>query len=175
MAYVIGVVLALAVLIFTAGVGFERDRSFYPVVLIVVASYYDLFAVMGGSTRALWCELLGTALFVSLSVIGFKRNLWLVVFGLVGHGVFDFVHGGLIDDPGVPPWWPMFCAAFDVTAGAYLAWRLRQPSGRAAIAGAARLRRSTAIVAGEREATPVAPSRGPARCSRHQVEAALGS
>jgi hypothetical protein len=83
---------------------------------------------MGGSTQALLSEVVVTAAFVAVSTIGFKLNLWLVVAGLVGHGIFDFVHGGLIQDPGVPRWWPMFCLAFDVTAGAYLAWRLRQRS-----------------------------------------------
>lgn len=26
-----------------------------------------------------------------------------------------------IANPGVPPWWPIFCLAYDVTAGGYLA------------------------------------------------------
>ncbi|MEO8180505.1 MAG: hypothetical protein ABI895_16835 [Deltaproteobacteria bacterium] len=128
MEYIVGVLLALAILVLAAAIGFDRDRSFYPVVLVVIASYYDLFAVMGGSTQALLRELVGTAAFVALSMVGFKVNLWWVVAGLVGHGIFDFIHGGLIQDPGVPHWWPMFCLTFDVTAGAYLAWRLRQRS-----------------------------------------------
>jgi hypothetical protein len=124
MEYVIGAVLALAVSAFATDVGFERDRAFYPTVLIVIASYYDLFGVMGGSIRALWLELAGTTAFLLVAIFGFKRNLWWVVGALVAHGVFDFFHAGLIADPGVPPWWPKFCLAFDVVAGAYLAWRL---------------------------------------------------
>jgi hypothetical protein len=129
MEYVVGVLLGLAVPLFARAVGFDRDRSFYTVVLVVTASYYDLFAVMGGSTHALLSELVATAAFIILSALGFRRNLWLVVVGLVAHGVFDLVHGGLIEDPGVPRWWPMFCLMFDVAAGAYLAWRLIQRSG----------------------------------------------
>jgi hypothetical protein len=34
----------------------------------------------------------------------------------------------VIDNPGVPPWWPAFCGAYDVAAAVYLAWLLR--SGR---------------------------------------------
>jgi hypothetical protein len=128
MEYLVGVLLALAILIFTSAVGFDRDRSFHPVVLLIIASYYDLFAVMGGSTRALLSELLVTVAFVAVSTVGFRRNLWLVVAGMVSHGLFDLVHGALIEDPGVPHWWPMFCLTFDVTAGAYLAWRLRRRS-----------------------------------------------
>ena len=33
-------------------------------------------------------------------------------------------HGLLVDNRGVPIWWPAFCAAFDITAGAYLAVRV---------------------------------------------------
>ena len=47
--YLIGVALAAAVAGLATVVGFDRDRSFGPTILIVVASYYVLFAVMGGS------------------------------------------------------------------------------------------------------------------------------
>jgi hypothetical protein len=47
MEYLIGVILTLAVVVFAAVVGFDRDGAFYPTVLIVIASYYALFAVMG--------------------------------------------------------------------------------------------------------------------------------
>ena len=52
MEYAVGLVLALLVSSFARLVGFDRDRSFYPVVLIVIASYYVLFAVMGDRTGA---------------------------------------------------------------------------------------------------------------------------
>jgi hypothetical protein len=45
----IGVILALAVGLLATKVSLDRDRAFYPVVTIVVASYYALFAVMGAS------------------------------------------------------------------------------------------------------------------------------
>jgi len=128
MEYVVGVLLALAILLFASVVGFDRDRSFYPTVLLVIASYYALFAIMGGSTQALLKELLVTAVFVVLLTVGFKRNLWLVAGGMIAHGIFDFFHGSLIQNPGLPSWWPMFCLSFDVVAGGYLAWRLRQRS-----------------------------------------------
>ena len=127
MEYLIGIGLALGVGIFASLVGFERDRSFYPVVLVVIASTYDLFAVMGGSGEVIAAEVASMAVFVLISVIGLKTNLWLVVFGLCAHGVFDLFHGHVIDNPGVPPWWPAFCLSYDIAAGAYLAWRLRHP------------------------------------------------
>ena len=56
MAYLIGAVLALAVSGLATLVRLDRDRAFYPTVMIVIASYYALFAVMGGSNHALGVE-----------------------------------------------------------------------------------------------------------------------
>ena len=124
MEYLIGICLALTVSVFANRVGFDRDRAFYPTVLIVVASYYGLFAVIGGSNQALAAELIAMAAFVSASVVGFKRSLWIVAAALVAHGIFDLFHGYLIFNAGMPAWWPMFCMSYDVTAGAWLAWFL---------------------------------------------------
>ena len=126
MQYLIGVILALVISLSSTVVGFDRNRAFYPVVMIVIATYYALFAVMGGSLQALAIESIAVAGFVLVSVLGFKLNLWFVVGALSAHGVFDFVHGYLIPNPGVPVWWPGFCLTYDITAAGYLAWLLRR-------------------------------------------------
>lgn len=82
MGYAVGIALAMVVCTFARTVGFDRDRAFYPTVLVVIASYYALFAVMGGSIRALVLESVAISAFVLLAAAGFKRNLWLVVAGL---------------------------------------------------------------------------------------------
>jgi hypothetical protein len=64
MAYLIDVGLALSVSLLARMVGFDRDRAFYPTVMIVIASYYGLFAVMGGSTQALRMESVAMAAFL---------------------------------------------------------------------------------------------------------------
>jgi hypothetical protein len=120
MEYLIGVILTLAVVAFAAVIGFDRERAFYPTVLIVIASYYALFAVMGASTRTLIIESIVAGIFVLFAVLGFKVNYWLVIAALIGHGLFDFVHRFFIDNPGVPQWWPGFCLASDVVFGALL-------------------------------------------------------
>ena len=87
---------------------------------------------MSGSISVLLIESIVTAVFAIAAVLGFKSNQWIVVAFLVGHGLFDAVHGELIDNTGVPPWWPSFCAAYDVAAGICLAWNLqvRMPASR---------------------------------------------
>ena len=132
MEYLIGVVLALAVAGTASSVGFDRERAFYPVVLIVVASYYVLFAVMGAHGRIVIVESLVAAIFMVVAVIGFERNLWVVAAALVAHGGLDLVHHRLIENPGVPPWWPGFCLAFDVAAGSFLAVLLKIRGNRSA-------------------------------------------
>ena len=121
MAYLVGIVLGLIVCIFAMRARFDLDRSFYPTVLIVVASYYGLFAVMGNSLPALMTELLGIAVFVAIALVGFAYSRWWIVGGLAGHGLFDLTHGYFVADPGVPGWWPAFCLAFDLIAAIYLA------------------------------------------------------
>src|SRR5687768_9063969 len=135
MSPVIGLVLAIAVSVYAAVTRLDRDRAFYPVVLLVVASYYVLFAVMGGSARAIVIESLVAGGFVLAASAGFRRSLWLVAAGLGAHGVMDLFHARLIANPGVPAWWPGFCSTYDLTAAAILAWLLLRapaPAPRAA-------------------------------------------
>ena len=124
MEYLIGLFLSLAVTGFAITTGLDRDRAFYPTVAIVVASYYVLFAAMAASGRALVPEIAVASGFLLLATIGYKRSLWFVAIAIAGHGVFDLVHHFLIENPGVPRWWPGFCAAFDVILGGLLAVRL---------------------------------------------------
>lgn len=132
LALAVGVLLAIAVGLFAARVGLDRDRAFYPVVLIVVASCYALFAVIGASTHALVLEVLVGTVFLIAAVWSFKSSLWVGVAGLAGHGIFDLGHGLVVSNPGMPSYWPQFCLMYDVTAAAYLAWRLRSGRIRAA-------------------------------------------
>jgi hypothetical protein len=132
MEFVIGTVLALAIGLFATVTGLDRDRAFYPTVMIVIALYYALFAAMSGSMQALASESIVIIAFVGASIAGFKKSLWLVVAALTAHGAFDLVHGQLINNPGVPSWWPQFCSAYDIVAAVYLAWLLLRSKVRAA-------------------------------------------
>jgi hypothetical protein len=125
-AYSIGLVLALGLSVLATAVGLDRDRAYYPVVMVVIASYYVLFAVMGGSTRILVLESAVMGAFACVALLGFRFNLWLVVVALATHGIFDLFHARLIASSAVPGWWPAFCLSFDVGAAGYLAWLLRR-------------------------------------------------
>ena len=126
MPYVIGIVGSAAIAVFARYVGLDRDRAFYPTVVIVVALYYVLFAVLSGSVRTVVLESVVMSLFAITAVVGFKSSAWIVVAALAGHGVFDVVHGYIIENAGVPAWWPAWCLSYDVGAAAWLGWLLRR-------------------------------------------------
>ena len=129
MEYAIGIGLGFAVAAFAKVSGFDRDRSFYPTVAIVIAFYYVLFATMGAPPAILATEIAIALGFSVLAVIGFKRNLWLAAAAIAGHGAFDFLVHPTIDNPGMPVWWPGFCGSIDLLLGAWLALSLsKQPS-----------------------------------------------
>ncbi|HSW14631.1 MAG TPA: hypothetical protein VLI06_17435 [Solimonas sp.] len=129
MDYLVGLVLAIIVAASASFIGFDRDRAFYPTIMIVIASYYALFAMIGGSMTALAIEAAVALAFLGLAVAGFKFSLWFVVIALAAHGVFDFFHHQFIDNPGVPSWWGPFCLGYDVAAAGYLAWLLQRRRG----------------------------------------------
>ena len=125
MAAIVGIVIAVLTALLGRVAGFDRDRAFYPTLLIIVASYYVLFAAIGGSRQTLIAETAVMMVFVAAAVAAFRGRLWIAAAGLVGHGAFDLLlHGHLVANPGMPAWWPPFCAAFDVAAGLFLAWLL---------------------------------------------------
>ena len=143
MAYAVGIVIALFTALFARLTRFDRDRAFYPTVLVVIALYYILFAAIGDSAHALRLESIQLAIFATIAVVGFRSSLWWVVGGLAGHGIYDFGQGTLVANPGVPLWWPGFCLAADGVLAVILAWLLyrdtvpaRSPRGDRAIKAA---------------------------------------
>jgi hypothetical protein len=130
MALLTGIVLAFVIGVFARVVGLDRERAFYTTVLIVIACLYALFAAIGGSREVMLQESIGIAGFTVLAVLGFKKSEWFLVVGLVGHGVYDFFHGHLIANAGVPDFWPAFCGGYDVLAGLFLAVLILFRKGR---------------------------------------------
>jgi hypothetical protein len=80
MPYVIGIVLSVGIALFARYVGFDRDCAFYPTVMIVIASYYVLFAAMSGSVQTVVIESVVMTLFAAAAVAGSSRargsSLW---------------------------------------------------------------------------------------------------
>jgi hypothetical protein len=128
MPYVIGVVLSAGVAFWARFVTFDRDRAFYPTVVVVVASYYVLFAAMSGSLQTVLAESAVMTLFMIAAVAGFRSSPWVVAAALAGHGIFDTFHGHVVHNTGMPEWWPAFCASYDLAAAGWLALILQRAS-----------------------------------------------
>jgi hypothetical protein len=130
MEYLVGIALALFFCAAAAGLGMDRQRAFYPAVAIAVASYYLAFAVVDGRNEVMLSEVVIAAVFIGAAVMGFKRSPWIAVVALGGHGVMDTFHHHLVHNTGVPPVWPGFCMAFDVTAAALVGLVMLVRAGR---------------------------------------------
>lgn len=115
---IIGAVLAVILAGFARLTNFDRDRSYYAVVLIVIATYYVLFACM--ANEAIVTEIFAASIFLLLAILGGLRWQILLGIGIFLHGVFDLMHGYIISNPGVPIWWPAFCASIDIVLGLWV-------------------------------------------------------
>lgn len=124
MAFLIGTVSAIGVGFFARIVGLDRDRAFYPTVMIVIALLYALFSAISGSMEVLMLESPSIVAFIVAAVVGFKRSLWIVAAALAAHGIYDFGHAYLFENPGVPAFWPAFCSSYDLVAAGFLGWLL---------------------------------------------------
>lgn len=126
--YLIGVALAVVTFVVLKVSKLDRDNGVYPVILIVIAAYYILFAAISGSWRVAMAESVGVLIFTAIALAGFRFSPWLVAAGIAAHGAYDSVHASLITDPGVPVWWPAFCGSIDIALGALLAFQLWRSS-----------------------------------------------
>jgi hypothetical protein len=114
----------------------DRDRAFYAVMLMSVATYDIVFATMTGRSSAILIEVAEASVFIATALIGFRYSMWVVAVGLVGHGVADLTHDSFAPASGIPAYWPTFCAAFDVVAGLVVAIGCRRNSYAPALAAA---------------------------------------
>ena len=120
MEYIVGITLALLVCGAAKGLGMDRERVFYPAVVMAVASYYLAFAVVDGRNGVMLSEVAIAAVFIA-GAAGFRHSPWIAVVALAGHGVMDGFHHHLVHNTGVPQVWPGFCMTFDVTAAVIVA------------------------------------------------------
>ncbi len=151
MEYLVGITLAVFFCTAATALGLDRERAFYPAVVMAVASYYLAFAVADGRGEVMLAEAAIAAVFVVSAVAGFKLDPRIAVFALGAHGAMDVVHHLLVDNSGVPQVWPGFCASFDLAAAGFVALVMR---------ARARGQRERRLVTGPSRKPPVAWWRG---------------
>ncbi|WP_123039387.1 hypothetical protein [Cohnella candidum] len=102
----------------------KREGWLYSAVVILLPLIYVAFALFDGDFNAAVNELLFGAPFIigGLACLIFRVRMSFKIIGILwfAHGLFDVVHDQLFLNPGVPEWYPLFCAAVDIVIGAYL-------------------------------------------------------
>jgi hypothetical protein len=96
------------------------SRTVYALSLPLIAAVYIGLAVADGRRHVVAVETTVASAFVVVAAAAVTGSAWLIVAGLVGHGLKDmwqhrtgFVTG--------TRWWPPFCAAVDFVAAALIA------------------------------------------------------
>ncbi len=107
------------------GVIFERNllAGFLVLMPLVYVARYLFAATDGGENYWFWVEVLGTAIFVALAVLGVKRSPWFLVIGMVLHGLaWDAWH--YRNSAYIPDWYVVACLVVDLSMGAYMVSRV---------------------------------------------------
>ena len=95
----------------------------YALGLAAIAAVYVGFAVADGRPKVLAVEVAVTSAFVAVAAAAVPALPWLVVAGLVGHGLKDlWQHRTRF--VATTRWWPPFCAAVDFVSAALIAVHL---------------------------------------------------
>lgn len=108
---VIGIVQTLSPLAFW----WLGQQQVWAVALVVIAPVYIGLAVADGRRTVVVAEILVASAFIILALVAMTVSPWLIVIGLVGHGLKDlwqhrthFVAN--------TRWWPPFCMVVDAVA-----------------------------------------------------------
>ena len=120
----IELISALSMVLFIMACGkwlhFDRDRSYYPTILMVIALAYLLLAVLDGRSDVILAEFLFASLFIVGAILGSLYSNQLVAILLIAHGLFDLIHPYLVANEAVPGWYALFCLVVDLLLGLWV-------------------------------------------------------
>ncbi len=121
---IIGAAGAVAFIAVTRAFG-RLERALFAGVLLLAAVAYVGYGVAVRSASGLTVELVGSALFGALGVLGVVSSIWFLAAGWAVHAAWDFVVPAFADVSYMPSWYAASCVGFDVVVAAYLAARAR--------------------------------------------------
>ena len=89
-------------------------------ILVAIAFIYVGFSLKDNSVDMIILEVGVAFALYFVAIIGYSRNNYLIAFGIMFHGIWDFLHhNGLVIDTNIPAYWPTFCSIIDIIDGVY--------------------------------------------------------
>ena len=119
-AVVWGVVVGIAQALSPLAFWWLDPSTVYALELALIASIYIGFAVADGRPKVIVAESTVASVFVVVAAVAVTGSVWLIVAGLVGHGLKDlWQHRRKFVS--TTRWWPPFCLVVDWIAAALIA------------------------------------------------------
>ena len=120
----LGVASGVAISALLIATGMIRERSGGVVLVAAIAAFYPVFSFEDGPGDDRVLHLGVFATFLALSLVAWWTSHAAIGWLMIAHGVTDAVFAST-EAPG-PEWWPAYCGALDVAAGAiWILWSRR--------------------------------------------------
>jgi hypothetical protein len=117
-AMVVGLILGLASVAFTALLSESQAFVYLGILLGGIGFVYAGFAVADGRPSAIAVNVAATAVFLSLGFLGAHHRSQLVLgLGFLAHAAWDWLHHDHHGPTQVRTWYPPFCAVADAVIG----------------------------------------------------------
>lgn len=96
----------------------------FAIVLVIIGSVYLGFAFKDEDPQHQIIEISAASGFILMAAFGLWWNPWLIVIGLIAHGLWDLVHHNTHRLTKIPSWYIPLCLIYDILAGGYFAFYL---------------------------------------------------
>ena len=91
--------------------------------LCSIAFIYVGFSLQGNPVNLIVMEIAIAAIFYFIALIGYIRNVNIIAFGILLHGVWDILHqDALVIKTNIPSYYPLFCSITDVILAVFFYW-----------------------------------------------------
>ncbi|GAA4734955.1 hypothetical protein GCM10023229_11730 [Flavisolibacter ginsenosidimutans] len=99
--------------------------------LVAIAFIYVGFSLKGNPVNLIILEVGVALILYFLAIVGYTRNVLLIAYGILLHGLWDVVHHkGVPIQTGVPGYWPTFCFVVDVVDGLFFLFLFKAQKSR---------------------------------------------
>jgi hypothetical protein len=90
-------------------------------ILCSIAFIYVGFSLKGNPLESILLEVFVAMGFYFLALHGYQKNIALLGYGIIAHGVWDMLHhGSWLIKTDIPAYWPLYCSIADFIYGAYI-------------------------------------------------------